>query len=89
MNSGLSVPIKWVLGGIAWLLSAFGSAMILMWNLSEYKTETDAKIDALEVRSDALENAAALGRADHDLLLEMRGDIKVIAAEARTRAGDK
>jgi len=81
------VPVKWVGGLLAWLLSGAGGALLMTFYLGVYQRDTRANFDRLDARMVIVERAAAESRADHDVLIEMRGDVKYLAERARERDG--
>lgn len=64
------IPLKWVFGGIAWLISASGFAATLIYNLGVYQAATDAKIETLQA-TDAAQIAALAKIPDRLTRMEM------------------
>ena len=83
------VPVKWVFALLGYLIAGAGSALAMTFYLGGYQTETKANFDSLRARMEIVERAAVESRADHDVLIEMRGDVKYLAERARERDGTR
>lgn len=64
----------------AWLtIAGIIASIIGTWSVTQYRmSAAEARIAEIHVNLDKIESKAV---ADHDLLLEMRGDIKAVRAE--------
>lgn len=64
----------------AWLtIAGIIASIIGTWSVTQYRmSAAEARIAEIHVNLDKIESKATL---DHDLLLEMRGDVKAIRAD--------